>query len=1404
MLRRTWRNLFLVVLFLLVASCSGGGCSSGCGGCGGSTPLPGGFPRDRAIQNAASVRVTRPGLDFIATAMPAVAGKAAGATGGVLGVDIPKTDPAKTSIANLGIGELFIDPIVCPDGPKASPPQCKVTVNLGNSTFKLDAVTPNSVVLRGVIPIKVDDTPIGATLSAKPIFLPSFDIGSLTIHIGYGNGSCSGGVPNVTPHALPVTVTIPLIAETIAPRDGYTKIDVNAAVIDFTLDNGKVQVCSNCGFATDVCSAITNSGFVKDLVLNPIKSGLQDQVKGLLEDQLCTAPNPALNPPCPTGSKPDAGNKKCVYNSKTTSCVPTLLGTDMHLDLSGALKSISPGTSGGLDFGLAAGGDMQPFPKAPADNTPYQGHTPNGITLGMLGGALPQPQSNCVPVANLQVPTGIPIPDEITVDKLTPWPSGDTGPHMGIALAGRFLNYSMGSVYNSGLLCLGITTQQIPQINSALLSVLIPSIKTLTFEQRAASVAITTRPQTPPTIKIGGGKDIKTDPLLAIQMNRFGVDFYIWSYDRFVRAFTFEGDITVPLNLSTAKSAKNTNGGLQPVLGDLSIANGKVTNAETLTDDPAKIASALSSILGGLGGQLVGGGINPIDLSGALKSFGLGLTIPDGGVRKLSKGSDDYLGIFMNLSTLPGAATMEVDTEAKLVSKIVDTSAMTFEGYDRGRIPRLAIEMSSPMDDGVTPIEYSWSIDQGTRSAWTREKKVTIQEDILFFQAKHTLQVSARLVGQPETEDSSPVVIPFAIDALAPFAQVKVESGAFTVSAWDIVSDSAALRGRYRLGGGEWSEWGPLERLEKVDGQGKREVTVEVRDEEGNVVTVTERLIRGVADPTLAAAGGGCGCSTPGQTGGVGPLGVLAGIAGVLALGLRGLGRRGRSGLLGLLGLGSITAVASTSQGCACGSEEGGQTGCGADCNSPCQDGLPRGVVGSYLSVAKAKDNTIWVAAYNDAVLSDGDFRLYGDLVVGKYDLGKQAVDWKTADGLPPPRTDGTCTDNDPRGWRKGETESGDNVGLWTSLALGKDETPMVSYHDVTRSALKFAVLDGNAWRAHTIKHGASADYGRYSKTIVVDGKPVVAFLAMEPGNAGRMRSKVTIARATEELPKADSAWKFEDAAIIEDSPCRASTCKSNEACVKATGICQSKVAGCTPADCGTGKACVTIDKKSACSDIIDQASVETYPNTFGAYISLAKGPQGLGMVVYDRTHGNLVALANVGGGWQQTILDGETGSRKDKTAVDTGDVGAGASLFIDGAGTWHVTYVNGIDETLRYVQLAGGKPTKSEVVDDGLGLDGKPFPDGRHIVGDDSFVQVEPSGSISVFYQDATAGTLRSASGVAQGATRKWTSKLVAQPGKFAGFFPKGVDGKIANFWRQTNRTTKEITGDVSIVGMP
>lgn len=1404
-----FRHLFGVILFLLVASCSGGGCAQGCSGCGGTTPLPGGFPTDKTVENAASVRLSRPGLDFVEKNLPAIAAQLSGAPGGIMAIGIPTT-PINQPNAFLSFD---VTGSVCPGGPdpNSTPPRCTASANIAGSSFQIDAVKPNALQIRATVPLELDDTPVNLSIS----FI------NPTVHIGYGaNGDCVGpndAAVSVDPKALPVVITIPLVEETTAPRAGYTKIDIDNAVIDLDAVTGDdVQICADCGILNviGVCNAVLNWGFLKNFVVNTLKSGLGDQMKAMLADALCTAPVPTLNPACPEGSSPDDAGERCVYDTDRNKCVPTLLGTDAHVDLGGLLASISPGTAGGVDFGLAASGAMRPLPGADPD---AQGRTPNGVTLGMLGGVLPQPPSTCVPQATLTRPTGIPIPDE-----LAPTTADATGtPHVGIALSGRFLDYAIGNVYNSGLFCLGVGTDQFAELRAGLLSLVVPSLKTLAYQQADAAVAIATRPQEPPTIALGGGTDLNADPLLLITMPRFAVDFYVWHLDRFVRAFTFQADLKIPVNLQTGKDPiTNPAGGIVPTLGDIAVSGASVTNADLLTDDPALIASALQGLLGGISKQLLGGGIPPIDLSSALASFGLGMEIDQ--IKKLTKGTDDFVGVFATLSKTAGAATAEADTRARIVSKKVDAAHMQLATMTREARPELIVEVSSPLEGPGRDVEYTWWIDRGTRAPWGPGPRIVISDDQLFLQGRHVLHVAARLRSAPSTEDVTPATLPFTIDALAPFVTVDVAgpSGARVahLEAWDVVSEKKDLRVRYRLDEGEPSALVPVEELGDIAAGGASSIEVEVHDEEGNIRTVRQSLIRGKVDGSLASDTG-CGCDTPGGRGDRGGLAALS--LGALALGAVFLRRRratkpadakdARDGAMhaprrlatrgsaarAALALASVVTVAATSQGCGCGSEDGG-TQCGPDCQQECLPPLALGRPGSYTSIAKAPDGALWVAGYNEALVFEGDSALWGDLVVGRYDMGKEQVDWQTVDGLPV-RDDTTCADHPADSWRNGERDSGDDVGMWTSIQVPPSGHPVVSYYDATNKRLKVAVFDGE-WKTMTLLEQAGADVGRMSKMVLENGKPSIAFLVTESGSGGGLRSRIVVARAKVETPRAPNDFVIEDAAIEEENPCTTSSCGGGAVCVRASGVCTPQVSGCDPR-CTSGTACVDVDGAATCVALRD--NLETITSVFGARLSYARNGEHEGVAVYDAPRGNLVAVINRGGGrWERFLVDGETGSRADGTAIDTGDVGQAVTLAIDTSGTWHMAYVSGLDETLRYVTFADGKPGRPEVIDDGSAVDGKPFPDGKHVVGDDASIRVDGD-VITIVYQDNTVGTLRRAIGKRSGSTRTWELRSVAQPGRFAGFFPHLVPGedRIANFWETADRQTKNFVGDVAIV---
>ncbi len=1370
-----------------ISACSGGGCSSGCG----MQPIAGGYPASETVENAVSLRITRPGLDFLGSNAKTLATNILSTTNGVYSVEIAKSS---TSVDIPLLGKEGV--VVCRTGPSksTSPPRCYVDVRISDLNLRIDAISPSNIKLSGTVPLRVQNLPMSTDT-----------LGDFSV--GLGNGGCSGGTPSFEYKTTSISIEIPTAAETLSPRSGYTKLKTSDAQIALGISSGDVSVCKDCGLATFLCNPIYAA--IKDAAFGSIKNGVISAVKSTLADALCMKPNASLNPPCPKGSSPNDVDltkaDKCLYDANKDVCVSTLLGVEGRLPLGSFLSNLMPGSTSAFELQVAAFGVLDPAPGTALDSN---GHTPNGATLAMRGGTRPSPKSACVPQVDNPVPTGIPVPQALRQDKVTPWPTGVAGPHVGLAISERFLNYALTGVHNSGGLCFGLSTEQAAPLNTGLVSVLIPSLRRMTFEQKAASAAIVTRPQRPPTVIVGTGADVNTDPLLQISLSKFAIDFYVFAFERYIRALTYTADVTVPLNLQTGKDpTTNPNGGLLPVLGKLQLKNSQVTNADLLLENPANIATGFEGIITDFLGTFLSAGFSPFDVSSALASQGLALSIPDGSIRKLTEGKENFVALFANLSVAPKTG-VSGSVNVNLLDKLVYPENMALTTARADRLPKLRVQAKTDLTGDA--VEYSWWIDRGTHSVWShagRESDLVIDTPTLLLQGKHSLFVSARNANEPSSEVDVPAQLPFTIDTLPPEVSLTETNDGYRVGAWDIVSGET-LEVRTARANEPFGPWQVLGNNFSIFATPGEDVRVEVRDEEGNVASTSSALIRGRSDTSLPQSS--CTCSAAGaERGDVRPVHALL-VVGVIAL--IALRRRTRRHALSQAALATVALVGASAQGCSCDGDPDtpAKTGCGDDCNAECGAANTTGIIGAYLSLAQASDGSLWFAGYNDIDRSGSN--LWGDLVVGKYDASKNAILWQTIDGIPS-RTDGTCPPNDPRGWRNGETNAGPNVGLWTSLQIGNNGSPMVAYHDATDRALKFAWFDGAAFHPYFVSQATGSDIGRYAKLVVTNGKPTIAHLVIEPGKNGYARSRIVLAKASLEVPKAKEDWSFEDVATDDATPCRPSDCIGDQVCTKTAAKCQKAVT-CDPA-CKPGggfaasQACVLIADKATCDVVIDSNSIESYPNAYGLYLSAVATGSTIALVGYDRLHGNLVAFQQTGSqstSWSAKILDGETGSRKDNTAVDTGDAGIGATLAIDDKGIWHVAYVNGMSEALQYVRYDAKKNTVStpEIVDNGEVLSGKAFGDGKHIVGDDASISVDSSGTVTIVYQDATAGTLRLATGVSKSdGTHTWSVKAADQPGRFAGFFPRRVPGstKVANFWRRTDSKLQEFEGDVALV---
>jgi hypothetical protein len=395
--------------------------------------------------------------------------------------------------------------------------------------------------------------------------------------------------------------------------------------------------------------------------------------------------------------------------------------------------------------------------------------------------------------------------------------------------------------------------------------------------------------------------------------------------------------------------------------------------------------------------------------------------------------------------------------------------------------------------------------------------------------------------------------------------------------------------------------------------------------------------------------------------------------------------------------------------------------------------------------------------------------RPYGDLVFGEV-VGSDVM-WEIVDGAP-----SMPVTNDPEGWRSGVSAPGDDVGRWTSMVDGGGRT-YIAYYDASHGDLKIAIGAPMAWDVHVVD--STGDSGRYASMVLTSsGAPAIAYLRSERQADGTVRSGVRVAVASSATPGASADWTIAEISGAT-TPCRASDCNMGEVCLD-TGSCVMR-GTCSPACSGNDSVC----SGTMCVGGFGPDYVEDLPPRHGMYSQLFATSSGLALVWYDRTAGNLWGASATGTTFGAPFLiDGYMVA----TGGSGGDSGLGASVFVDGAGTWHVTYVNGAEEELWYAQVSAGAVTLRERIDDGSTDGTARHMDGRHVIGDDSSVVVLTGGEVRVAYQDATAAVTMLARRTGAGT---WSISVIDDVDA-SGFWVEqvltggGTGSTVATFWRR------------------
>lgn len=1379
-LARLWKPILTISLVFLVFACSGGGCS-GCEGCG-LRPIPGAFPIDARIPNSAQIRLTSSGIGFIESNIDAIV---ANFLAGGLDFEIPSS---RVDIPTADYGEI------CPGG------GCFAHAEIED--LQLIPTGPN--VLHAIIQLRLDSRNGAGERAALPVHvedIAGFIDADLNVDIDTTRA-------DRTFVALETDITF---AEETAPsRAGYTRIDVGtvAFIEGQGIEDDDIDISGD-GIGGAIVSFLVNlfKGTVVDLLVDQI-SGLTD---GLVGDNLCTT---RTEFGCPTGTfdRGDTSPEAICYLNATApggdapdACVPILLGMDGRGDLGEAfLGGFSPGTHAPIQFVLASGGEGEAIAE--------------GMSLFMVGGfqswnrdfTVTPGHNACVPMIT---PPPMPTIARASAFRGNTIPGTATETHVGIGLSEDYLDYAGYGMFDAGALCIGTGTPLAQELSTSLISLLIGSLDALAFPAENAPLAIALRPQLAPDFEIGtaSGSDLLTITLPELQM-----DFYVWSTERYVRFMTFQTDMVIGINLAVEGNQ------LVPTISGITPTNSVVTNSELLTETPAMVASTLETILMNFAGMFASA-LSPFDLP---EIMGFNLLVPEGGIRGVDSDGETFLGIFANLELAgPSPLVAPVETTLSIADVTLDPASMALETWNAGEGNSAWLYFGSEAPAGAE-VEYSYRIDGTYWRPWTTDRRVRIDETTLLLQARHTIEARARVVGEFASVDATPARAELLIDILPPTIELNQDERGWIVTARDVITDADDLETRYRLPGGEWSVWTPGEVvIDAALAEGLRgDMTIETRDEAGNVAASVQPLIRGRPDPDLAA---GCGCrvTSPAQGFGSGS-GLLAMLVGLGLVARR--ARRSRRAseerarpaptfrtpmkrflalLSGGLLLGAISggcdcagstmdacddecmpATTPSSSGSMCCEEtaecvdysldalcDPGFTCPPAnvdfeDCEVSCsmcerRPPLSQGILATDLDYVASSEGS-FVSGYSPG---NPPTARYGDLVFGEVGAGGD-IAWEIVDGAP-----STPIRFDPDGWRGGVTDPGPDVGRWTSM-VDSGTAIYIAYYDADDGDLEIAIGGAGAWDLHTIDETGNA--GSYASLVLTaSGEPAVSYMRVETQADGTVRSGVFVAVASSAMPGAGSDWTITEVSGAV-TPCRAVDC-GEQLCTE-TGTCADE--GTCTGECADDQGCVA----GTCVTIYPEGWVEDLAPRHGMYTQMVATASGLALIWYDRNGGNIWGAEAAGttfgapfliDGYARVVPTGELGS---------GDSGIGASLFVDGTGTWHVTYVDGTEEELRYAQVTSGAVALRERIDDGSTDGTTPHDDGRHIIGDDSSVVVTSGGEVRVAYQDATDATTMLARRTGAGT---WSISIVDDVDA-SGFWVEQVlsdtGSEVASLWRR------------------
>ncbi|MFT3841262.1 MAG: hypothetical protein QM723_30000 [Myxococcaceae bacterium] len=406
--------------------------------------------------------------------------------------------------------------------------------------------------------------------------------------------------------------------------------------------------------------------------------------------------------------------------------------------------------------------------------------------------------------------------------------------------------------------------------------------------------------------------------------------------------------------------------------------------------------------------------------------------------------------------------------------------------------------------------------------------------------------------------------------------------------------------------------------------------------------------------------------------------------------------------------------------------------------------------LGRFSSIAAVSGTGLFVSGY------DGQ---YGDLVVHKFDATGKKTGIDYVDGVP-----NATPKYGPSGARGGVVDPGDDVGRYTDIVAAGNGVLFVSYYDVTHGDLRVAVRGTDSkWTTHKVD-GDDSDTGLYTSIgLGSDGQPVVSYFQRggsatfdaskcpggAPSGPKEFITALKVAKATKTTPASASDWTVSIVACQSRPTPPCYSCTASDTCADpgngpncytpaAAGACTTDAGSCDP----NTDTCVTVNGTAQCAKKYNPSNLADIPEGVGLFSSLVVKDTDVYVAYMKRQtpsmatvpDGDLYAVKVTGGSAVGTpvLLDG------------SGDTGYFPDVKIDpSTGNVAVAYHDFTSKALKFYYGAGlSNSVTPEIIDPGTGMAGSGVSDW---VGTDSaLVFGSSNGQIFAVYQDATGGDLK------------------------------------------------------------